>query len=179
MKFLLIFGLILSQTPVALQAERRWRPATFRGITVGKSKRVDMLRALGEPKWSRTTPGEGDEHGIVWNNYERVGEFPGPTNVAADSVTGIITRIDFYPARLSKDEAIKHFGRKYMITRYAFDPCPGDEEAEPIYESPNGPLTSVEYRARGIAVSIGYKDMVIKISYVSEPIGSVKSRCAR
>jgi len=179
MKFLLILGLMLSQTPIGRQADRRWRPATFRGITVGKSKRPDMLRALGQPKWSRTTPGEGDEHGTVWNNYERVGEFPGPTNVATDSVTGIITRIDFYPAKLSKEEAIKYFGPKYVLTKYAFDPCPGDEETEPIYESPSGPLMSVEYRARGIAVSIGYKDMVTKISYVSGPIGSVKSKCAR
>jgi hypothetical protein len=177
MKFILILGLALSQAPLARQARNNWHPATFRGITIGKSKRADMVRLLGQPKWSRTTPGEGDEHGTTWNNYERAGEFPGPTNVATDSVTGIVIRIDFYPQRLSKAEAIKHFGPRYVITRYAFDPCPGAEDEESIYESPNGPLVSLEYRGRGIAVSVGYKDMVTKISYVSEPIGSVKSKC--
>src|SRR5436190_18189746 len=119
MNLLLILGLILSQAPSARQVDRRWRPAVFRGIIVDKSKRADMLRVLGQPKWSRTTPGEGDEHSTTWNNYEQIGEFPGPTNVATDSVTGIITRIDFYPQKLSKAEAIKHFGRGYVITRYA------------------------------------------------------------
>ena len=177
MKIVLILSLILSQAPPVRQSGRLWHPATFHRITVGKSKRVDMLRVLGQPKWSRTTPGEGEEHGTTWNNYERVGEFPGPTNVATDSRTGLITRIDFYPQRLSKQEAIKHFGPNYVITRYAFDPCPGDEDEESIYESPNGPLVSVEYRAHGIAISVGYNDMVTKISYVGGPIGSAKARC--
>lgn len=176
MKLLLILGLILSQTP-ARQADRNWRPATFRGITVGKSKRVDMLRVFGEPKWSRTTPGEGQEHATIWNHYERIGELPGLTNVASDSRTGTITRIDFFPVKLSKAQAIAHFGRGYVVTKYAFDPCEPDEDSEPIYESPNGPLVSVEYRARGIAISVGDKDMVTRISYVSEPIGSAKSKC--
>jgi hypothetical protein len=136
-----------------------------------------MLRLIGQPKWSRTTPGEGDEHGTTWNNYERMGEFPGPLNVATDSTTGIVTRIDFYPQKLSKEQAIKHFGPRYVITRYAFDPCPGHEDEESIYESPNGPLMGVEYRARGIAIAVGYKEMVTKISYVSGPIGSAKPRC--
>ena|SRR5258706_4176558 len=177
MKLLLILGLILSQAPSARQVDRRWRPAVFRGITVGKSKRADMLRVLGEPKWSRTTPGEGEEHGTTWNHYEGIGEFPGLTNVANDSRTGIITRIEFFPNKLSKAQAIAHFGRGYVVTRYAFDPCEHDEDSEPIYESPNGPLVIVEYRARGIAVSVGDKDMVTRISYVDGPIGSAKSSC--
>src|SRR5712671_4577372 len=177
MKLLLILGLILSQAPSVRQVDRRWRPAVFRKITVGKSKRSDMLRVLGEPKWSRTTPGEGEEHGTTWNHYERMGEFPGPLNVATDSTTGIVTRIDFYPQKLSKEQAIKHFGPGFIITRYAFDPCPVREDEESIYESPNGPLGSVEYRARGIAIAVGYKEIVTKISYVSGPIGSTKPRC--
>jgi hypothetical protein len=176
MKLLLILGLILSQTP-ARQPGRLWHRATFRGITVGKSKRVDMLRLIGEPKWSRTTPGEGEEHGTIWNNYERMGEFPGPMNVVTDSATEMVTRIDFYPQKLSKEQAIKHFGPGYVITRYAFDPCPGHEDEESIYESPSGPLMSVEYRARGIAIAVGYQEMVTKISYVSGPIGSTKPNC--
>ena len=139
-----------------------------------------MLRVLGQPKWSRTTPGdeEPESHGVIWNNYERIGEFPGITNIANDSRTGIITRIEFFPQKLSKEEAIAHFGRRYIITRYDFDRCGGDEESEPLYESPSGPLVSVEYRARGIAISVGLKDMVTRISYVSGPIGSARSKCS-
>ena len=111
MKLILILGLILSQAPggrqSAANSNRRWHAAIFRGMTVGKSKRADMLRLLGEPKWSRNTPGEDEEHGTTWNHYERIGEFPGLTNVANDSVTGTITRIEFYPDRLTRRKPLR------------------------------------------------------------------------
>jgi hypothetical protein len=157
----------------------QWRPATFRGITVGKSRLSQMLRAWGKPKWSRSSKQETEEESpqVTWTNYERVGEFPGSTTVVSDTRTGVITRINFYPDRLTKDQAIAHFGSDYITTRYAFDSCVDEEDSEPIYESPTGPLLSIEYRARGIAVSVGYKDMVTRISYVSGPVGRAKPRC--
>jgi len=108
-----------------------------------------MLRVLGEPKWSRTTPGEGDEHGTTWNHYEGIGEFPGLTTWPAIAAPASSRGLSSSPNRLSKAQAIAHFGRGYVVTRYAFDPCEHDEDSEPIYESPNGPLVVVEYRARG------------------------------
>ena len=194
--------MFVSAAGFAPQPGRQWRPATFRGITVGKSRFTDMLRAWGKPKWSRTSKPEGegdsgqekreseersrrgkrreaeaDSHQVTWTNYERVGEFPGPTTVVSNTRSGVITRINFYPERLTKEQAIAHFGSGYIITRYAFDSCLDEEDEEPIYESPTGPLVSVEYRSRGIAISVGYKDLVTKISYVSGPIGSAESRC--
>lgn len=160
------------------QATRQWHPATFRGITVGKSKVTNMLRSWGQPKWSRDSKrGNEDERQVTWTNYEKVGEFAGPTTVVSDTRTGVITRINFYPARLTKEQAIAHFGKRYIVTRYAFEPCRDEEDAEAIYESASGLLIIVEYRARGIAISIGNSDMVTKISYVSGPIGAMKSRC--
>jgi len=181
MTFILIISLLLSQTPGLHGSSGRWRPAIFRGLTVGKSKRADMLRVLGKPKWSRTTPGaeddDPDEGALTWNNYERIGEFPGITNVAFEKRTEVITRIDFYPEKLSKKDAVSHFGRSYVTTRYALDSCLADEDSEPLYESAQGPLVSIEYRPRGIAISVGHNDLVTKISYVAGPIGSSKSKC--
>ena len=179
MKLLLIFSLLLfSTTTAAIQPGRQWRPATYRGITVGKSRVAEMLRAWGKPKWSRTSRREADEESqVTWTNYERVGEFPGPTTVVSDTKTGVVTRINFYPDRLTKEQAIAHFGSNYITTRYAFDSCLDEEDSEPIYESPAGPLVNVEYRARGIAISVGYKDLVTRISYVSGPVGSPRSKC--
>jgi hypothetical protein len=179
MKFLLLFSLTLgSAFGAAQQTGGEWRPATFRGVTVGRSKVGDMLRAWGKPKWSRTSRREADEGAqVTWTNYDRVGEFPGPTTVVSDTRSGVVLRINFYPDRLTKEQAIAHFGSDYLTTRYAFDSCLDEEDSEPIYESPTGPLVNVEYRARGIAVSVGYKDLVTRISYVSGPIGSAKSRC--
>lgn len=180
MKILLIvFLLVSSAILTGAKPGRQWRPATYRGITIGQSRLLQMLKAWGKPKWSRTSRPEAEEDArqVTWTNYERVGEFPGPTTVVSDARNGIITRINFYPDRLTKEQAIAHFGPGYLVTRYAFDSCLDEEDSEPIYESPTGPLVSVEYRPRGIAISVGYKDMVTKISYVSGAVGSVKSRC--
>ena len=180
MKFLLLVSLTLGSAFVPVpQTGRQWRPAMYRHVTVGKSKVADMLRSWGKPKWSRTSKRESDEESqVTWTNYERVGEFPGPTTVVSDTKCGVVTRINFYPDRLTKAQAIAHFGSDFVTTRYAFDSCLDEEDPEPIYESPTGPLVSVEYRARGIAISVGYQDLVTRISYVSGPIGSAKSRCS-
>src|SRR6266478_1117831 len=180
MNLVLIFSLMFSSTAAVstLKPGRQWRPATYRGVIVGKSRVAGMLRAWGKPKWSRTSKREADEESqVTWTNYERVGEFPGPTTVVSDTHSGIVTRINFYPDRLTKEQAIAHFGSDFVTTRYAFDSCLDEEDSEPIYESTTGPLVTVEYRARGIAISVGYKDLVTQISYVSGPIGSAKSRC--
>lgn len=171
--------LILTQSPTINQSSRQWRAATFRGITVGKSRSADMLRVFGKPRWSRAQREEEDEDSRpeIWNNYEGIGEFPGQANIIVDKRTGIVTRIDFFPKKLTKQQAIAHFGPDYVITRYDFEPCSDDEESEPIYESPNGPLVSIEYRSRGIAIAIGHGDLVTKINYVSGPIGTPQSRC--
>jgi hypothetical protein len=180
MKSLLILSLIfLSQAPAVRRPNRVWHPATYRGLIIGKSKQADMLRVLGKPRWTREPKREDQDESDqeVWSNYERVGEFPGQTSVVIRKRTGVIERIEFYPARLSKEQAIAHFGPSYVVTRYAFDSCLGDEDSEALFESPNGPLVSVEYRARGIAISIGYQDLVTRIRYVDGPIGSTKSKC--
>ncbi len=182
MKFALMSALmLLTVVPSAPQPGRQWRPARLRGITVGKSRLGEMLRAWGKPKWSRSSKQETEEESpqVTWTNYERVGEFPGSTTVVSDTRTGVITRINFYPDRLTKDQAIAHFGSGYIITRYAFDSCLDAEDDERIYESPTGPLVMVEYRARGIAIYLGYQDLVTRISYLRGPVGSAKSKCGQ
>ncbi len=178
MSKLLLVALLFSSNASQRQPNQQWHAAMFRGLIVGKSRRADMVRRLGQPKWTRSPESRGsdDADKETFNNYEGGGEFPGRMTVVINR-RGVISRIDFYPAKLSREQAIAHFGPSYIITKYAFDPCESDEDSEPIYESPNGPLTSLEYRARGIAIAIGYQDMVTKISYVAGPIGRLRPRC--
>jgi hypothetical protein len=138
-----------------------------------------MLRVLGRPEWSRAHEEEDDRDAPreVWNHYEHVGEFPGSASVVVDGRSGVIERIEFYPERLTREQAVAHFGPGYVVTRYDLDRCGGGEDSESLYESPTGPIVSVEYRSRGIAISVGYKDMVTKISYVAGPVGATHSRC--
>src|SRR5919199_2690293 len=112
MKLILLCSLVLNQVAGLSQTNRRWHAATFRGITIGKSHRADMLRVFGKPRWSRAQreQEEEDSKPEVWNNYEGIGEFPGQANVVVDKRSGIVTRIDFFPKKLTKEQAIAHFG---------------------------------------------------------------------
>src|SRR5881394_423474 len=100
-KLAVIMAVIAGTVAVSFaQNASNWRPATYRGITVGKSKLAVMLRSWGRPRWSRNSKiGDEDERQVTWTNYEKAGEFPGPTTVVSDTRSGVITRINFYPDR--------------------------------------------------------------------------------
>ena len=158
---------------------RTWQAATYRGLTIGRSTRQEMLGVLGQPKWSGHPEDQTDNqsHPEVWYEYENEGEFTGKLTAVIDERSDIIKRLDFYPPHLSKAEAIKHFGDDYVETRYDTDDCLGDDESAPLYESPTGQIISIEYRSRGIAIVLDGSNMVHYISYVSKPLGAVSSKC--
>ena len=157
----------------------QWRAGTYRGLTAGKATRADVQRVLGEP-YRVDTPVDqepNEPNPEVWYMYNGVGEFLGELTVIIDKRTEVMLGIDVSPEQLSKEEALKHFGPDYILTRYNFDQCLGNEESAPLYESANGPLLEVEYRHRGIAISVTQDGRVNTISYVSKPIGTRGSRC--
>jgi hypothetical protein len=161
---------------------REWKPAKFRTLLMGKSKRSDMLRLLGKPIWSGRPMGElkNDPNPEVWNDYEGGGEFPGKLSVVLKKRTGVIVSIYLYPAKLTKEDAIKHFGNEYVETRYDYDSCLGNGESAPLYESANGKLRFIEYRSFGIAIALDDDlNRVRDISYLSGPIGAVAPKCKR
>ncbi len=159
-----------------------WRAATFRGLTVGQSTQEQMFEAFGKPARSDIAAGQqgSDSRPLIWNEYDEAGEFPGKLTVEVDKHTGVIAGMIFSPENITKDVALKHFGDDYIITRYEFDICSGDEEDEPsLYESPNGQFTYVEYRSRGIAISLDAENKVREILYLKEndSIGAKSSKC--
>lgn len=161
------------------RTKTNWRAASYKGLTIGKSTRADMIRVLGDPQWSGS-PGDqlaNDPNPETWSEYESGGEFPGKLTVILDERSGVISGIDLYPENLSRDEAIKHFGNDYILARYDFDQCLGNEESAPLYESPDGQIVNIEYRARGIAVGIDQTGKVKQINYVSKPLGATESKC--
>jgi hypothetical protein len=158
-----------------------WHAANYRGLVMGQATRIDMLRVLGAPQDSgppgqQATDASDPEE---WNEYEGSGELPGKLTVVVNKRSGVILGIDFYPENLSKEEAIKHLGNDYVITRYDFDSCLSKDggESAPLYESPNGEVEVIEYRKRGIAVGVNYQGRVNQIQYVSKPIGAPSSKC--
>lgn len=161
------------------QNSREWRAATYLGLTIGKSHRTNVVRVFGEPKRVDRPPGQAldDRELEIWYVYDNRGELPGELTVVMDERTDIVLRIDLAPANLSKEDAVKHFGPDFILTRYAFDDCLGNEESAPLYESAEGSLLIIEYRHRGIGVLVTESGKVQTISYVSKPMGAPKSKC--
>jgi hypothetical protein len=163
----------------------KWHAATFRDLTVGESTQADMVRILGEPEWAGLAAGQKETatKQVIWNEYSSGGEFPGRLIVETDKSSGIIIGIFLSPDNLSKEEAIKHFGDDYIITKYKLDKCSEEEEEEglPLYESTDGQFVYTEYRERGIAMFTGHTGKVQEIDYLDDkqPIGATSSRCPK
>jgi len=157
-----------------------WHPGSFRGLTVGKSRRAAMLHTLGKPKRKDSPEGQSGKHREVWYVYDNVGEFPGEFTVIVERRTDRILKMILYPDNLSKANAIQHFGKKYRFTKYEF--CPGFDEAEsaPVFESEHGNALYIEYRSRGLALFVGDSEVINDIRYVGQSIGFVsKGECLR
>jgi len=158
---------------------REWRAATYQGLAIGTATRAEMLRVLGQ-SYRLDAPAdqaEDEPNPEEWYIYDRGAELPGTLTVVVDKRRGVVLRIDVHPENLSKEEAIRHFGHDYIMTRYEF--CEGyeEEESAPLYETPDGQFLSLEYRARGIAIGLDNNGKVGIINYVSKPIGTPRSRC--
>jgi hypothetical protein len=156
--------------------KRVWRSANYRGLTMGRSFEDEMLRIFGTPTKSELF-NEGTSNPEVWHHYEGSLDFPGTLRVVVDKATNIVQAVDLHPKDLKKEEAIKHFGPDYIVTKYDFDSCLGDEESAPLFESAKGAVVFIEYRQRGIALALNGQGKVDEIRYVGEPIGTESSKC--
>lgn len=164
----------------APDSTRGWRAATFQGLRVGTATEAEMLQRLGTPlhrtrvHWTDTV--------VVWSyEFARRGEFAGRVVVDVDTATGIVAGVATHPERLMVSEAIRHFGPGSRRTRYASDECLADAESAPLYESPDGPVAYLEYRARGIAIPLETGDTVREVYYRrGTPLGAAaRTDCAQ
>lgn len=169
-------GEVKQSTVDSKRPNQEWRAASFRGLKIGTSTRADMLRIFGTPK-SVEAYDEGALSDGTQYYYDADNDIPGEICIAIDSNSSMIRYIELRPNDLSKDQIIKLLGDSYIVTKYDFDDCLGDGESSPLYESPTGSVTRIEYRSRGIAVAVDESNKVQFISYVGEPIGASSSKC--
>jgi hypothetical protein len=165
----------------AAQVSERWQPATYLGLTVGRSTAADMYRKLGKPKseGKAELDTRSDKIATFRHEYASTGVLAGKLLIFTTGKSGRITDIEIYPTSLPLNELTKQFGSQFKTTRYDFDNCLNDGESGPIYESKNGSISYVEYRQLGIAVRVGPNSLVEEILFVSEPVGSKFSVCKR
>lgn len=152
-----------------------WNPATYHGLIMGKSTRADVYKVLGKPKFV----GREQDTGIPIMTYVVVDPMPGTLVVYIKK--GILDgmRLDLNK-RLTKHDIIRIFGSDYIIVHYDTDDCLDEGGTVPIYQSPNGPIKTMEYRDRGIAVSFADDDdlKIDAISFTFKEIGPTHSLCA-
>jgi hypothetical protein len=153
------------------QDERQWKAGTYRGITVGKSSAAELLQKWGKPKWSGHSEWDNPKNPkFLLYDYDAQEEFLSNIRVVTEKKTGKVTLIDIRADELPLSKSIELFGKDYIETWYEFCDCDlGD--GSPIFESPDGNLRRVEYRSRGIAVVVNYRQMVTSIRFVDKPIG--------
>lgn len=173
---LVVSGTVSPSTSAARHSvvqDRSWHAATYRGLTIGKSSRADMLGVFGTPTYSGPSADQDEPQPIIWNDYGVItGELSGRLAVEVDSRSNLIVGITITPEHMSRNEAIAYFGNDYVSMGYEF--CPGfeNEEVAPLYENPNSStIDYMEYRTRGIAIRLNDRGNVTEIYFVSEPFG--------
>ncbi|GEM_PF-5325808 len=164
-----------NQKPVEKKEKGKWQIGEYKGLIMGKSTREDMLRILGEPKECVFFK----EHNAEWCYFRDETEFKAKVMVSINKKKNKISFVQISPDTwLAINEAIGLFGDDFVFTQYAFDDCLGDWDSAPLYEAPNAPdIEYMEYRKKGIALSLTENKQIREFEYISEPIGSPKSRC--
>jgi hypothetical protein len=175
---------------VAGDNNRVWHSATYRGLEVGKSNHQDMLRVLGEAKFSAIPQARitTNPNTIVAYHYEGPERHDGNIElvVGVEKATGIIAWISSRPESLTRDDVIKQFGADYIHQFYAPDECFIDGQLkERLYEVSEGPINSsyqqMEYRRLGMAIQFRTEQEVYQIVYIGDkwPYGATSSLCSQ
>jgi hypothetical protein len=166
--------LVIGSAPLTTAQKARsrvWTPAVYHGLVVGKSTRGQVLKVLGKP----TSTGNVADTYTPYLGYEVSDPVPGTLMVVIPD--RIVTEIYLYPKqRLTRQEAIDKFGLDYQIVRYSADDCLDEGGTVPMYENPEGDVEQIEYRQRGLALSVHGAE-VDTIMFVAKPFGPTHSRC--
>lgn len=163
----------------SVTGQSEWRPASFKGLTVGTSTADDLAKTLGKPVWSGLPEGmnETDPFAEIWNDYEITDPIPGRLTVLVSKRNKRITEMSLRPKdSIGKSAIIAIWGSGYRITKYARKIC--DSEADytegDLFESTNGNEIFMEYRELGIAIRLDSSERVIDLFFIEEEIGSME-----
>jgi len=162
-----------SQKTSAQSSKRKWAPAVYRGLVVGKSSKADALKVLGKPDWI----GKESETLTPMMNFTVSEPVAGTLSVLFDR--DVVSEMSLSPKEhYTKSSIVKVFGPDYVIVHYSADDCLAEGGTAPMYENPNGDIESLEYRPRGIAIGLRYDD-VEEISFVKGPLAPMHSKCPK
>ena len=157
-----------------------WKRAKFRGLSIGESKSADLENLLGKSLERVINRDEKSKQTFVVFTFKVNEPFTGTLMVDVLKSSQVIQHAELTPDSAKKDDILKYFGDDYIVTRYDFDECLGDFDSTPLYESPTGTISSLEYRDKGIAIALSEDGEEVRfISYLSKPLGAVTSKCKK
>ena len=149
-----------------------FRPASFRGLILGKTMLKDFEKRFGKPFYFLR-----DKQGTDWAYYEDIAELPGRVELIADSKTGIVETIDLTPKEhVALSRLPEIFKAKFRLVYFEEDRCKeGGLHEVPTFNPMYG-LTFWVADHLGIAVSPN-ADSIKRIDYLSKPTGSKTQQC--
>jgi hypothetical protein len=170
----------------ASEPTRDWQPAKLNGLVMGKATITEMQNVFGRYEKEESFDKDGANPKAskrpameTWYYYNNPpNQFPGRLILVVEKPLNRVKTARLETKTLPLTEVISKLGPQFIKTQYDFEPCLGDDEDGPIYESPQGPLRYVEYRSLGIAVRLEGEN-VSEIIYVSTPIGAAVSKCKK
>lgn len=166
---------VVSRTPdiKVRVSKQEWSVGKFQGLEIGRSTRADVLEVLGLPTSSR----KDDVETVYEFSFDR--EFKGIIKAYISEKTNKLSSVEVFPTRLTFDRFVKLYGSDYQRTRYRFVSCPENDalDGAPITEADDGELEFIEYRDKGMVVSLTFDGKNVRsIEFVS---GARESTCPK
>jgi hypothetical protein len=161
--FAAILLLTASLSPANLfAAAPPWTSASFRGLTIGRGRREDVVRVLGTPDAASRDRG-GEEL-----TYKARGDHKGDLLVRLDR-SGVVSEMqESFPVSIPRTQIYKELGQNALTAHFSKAKCADGA----LYRDPRGPIELTLYPARGIVLwpdQYGYD--FAAILYLARPPG--------
>jgi hypothetical protein len=151
--------------------EPKFVPASYHGLRFGKFRLPELEAKFGKPRYLA----KGEDGGL-YAGYSDIGPVPGKVEFWINPRTHVVESMSVSPENMSKARAIKVFGPGFILTQWEFAECRSEGGMAPIFRTPGGQLVRIEYRQRGIAISLD-GDRINEILYLSAPFGLERNPC--
>jgi hypothetical protein len=170
--FTLIVCIALIAGAEAQTAKKKvvWQTPAYQGITIGKSKRSDLVRLLGKPQRTFHPEDEYDNSvlSMMAYDYDNLAGFKGRTVFTFKKRDGIVLDMMLYPALkspLDYNWMISQYGTNYI--KRLNDPCPSGKEPEGNLDTSNQSGAGFYlYPSKGFYVLVDYENQVKEIVYL-------------
>ncbi len=155
------FAFVLLATPLVAQkakstkktvAPDTWKAPTYHRITIGKSHKPEVVKALGKPSSTRKPSlsafaGESCCEELV---YKGKGDNGGDLSIAMGKNGPVIYIIDAFARAMPRSTAYRKFGSDWHPRTYSIAHCAESGGVSPIYRDKGGPIELAEYPSKGL-----------------------------